>query len=75
VHLQSLGSFAGSCGGVVSSVNWFFLQAEKAGEISQCQLALAGRMGDDLLASRCKLYAAYSLLQRNKLRQAARIVR
>ena len=50
-------------------------QAVVAGAISQCQLALADRMGDDLLASRCKLYAAYSLLQQNKLHRAARIVR
>jgi hypothetical protein len=53
----------------------FVYQAERAGVISRYQLALADRLGDNQLASRCKLYAAYSLLQRNKLCQAARMVR
>ncbi len=50
-------------------------QAEEAGAISHYQLVLAGRMGDDLLAVRSKIYAAYSLLQRSRVRQAAKIVR
>ncbi len=62
---------------VYSSYLLHFLipQAKTAGIISQCQMALAGHMGDDVLASRCKLYAAYSLLQRSKLRLASKIVR
>ena len=43
--------------------------------ISRCQLALARRMGDDLLAARSKIYAAYSLMQRSRIHQAAKIVR
>ena len=36
---------------------------------------MAVGLKDPLLATRCKLYLAYSLLQQGKLKQAARIIR
>ena len=51
------------------------LQAVQAGELSQRQLALATDMGDPLLAAKCRIFAAYSLLQRGRLKAASRIIR
>ena len=51
------------------------LQAAVAGVISGQQLSLAVGMRDPLLATRCKLYLAYSLLQQGRLKQAAQIIR
>lgn len=45
-----------------------------AGKISLQQLKVAMRIGDPLIASRCKLYAAISLLQRGFYKQAKFIV-
>ena len=50
-------------------------QAEQAGVMSQRQLVLASAMGDLNLVCRCRLYAAFSLLQRGQLHKAARIIR
>lgn len=60
-----------------TTVNLLFscLQAEQAGLISGQQLSLAVGLSDPLLATRCKLYLAYSLLQRGKLKQANKIIR
>ena len=50
-------------------------QAEKAGAISLQQLALATGMEDPLLAAQCRMFAAYSLLQRGRLKEASKIIR
>lgn len=50
------------------------MQAIVAGKISIQQLKIAIRIGDPLIASRCKLYAAISLLQRGYYKQAKFIV-
>lgn len=50
-------------------------QAEEAGVISGRQLSLAVGLRDPLLATRCKLYLAYSLLQQGRLREASKIIR
>jgi len=69
-------AWCSTLGGAHSSLGeTFFAHAEKAGEISHRQLALASEMGDLRLASQCKLYVAFSLLQRGRLKQAAKIVR
>jgi hypothetical protein len=46
-----------------------------AGELSLKQLALATDMDDPLLASKCKIFSAYSLLQRGKLKAASKIIK
>ena len=46
-----------------------------AGSISHKQLMLSKLMGDPLLASKSKLFYAFSLLQQHKLLQAKRIIR
>jgi hypothetical protein len=51
------------------------LQAVLAGELSLKQLALATDMDDPLLASKCKIFSAYSLLQRGKLKAASKIIK
>ena len=43
--------------------------------LSLRQLALATDMDDPVLASKCKIFAAYSLLQRGKLKAASKIIR
>ena len=46
-----------------------------AGVISVQQLALATDMRDPLLAAQCRIFAAYSLLQRGRLKPAAKIIK
>lgn len=45
-----------------------------AGKISVQQLKIAMRIGDPLIATRCKLYAAISLMQRGQYKLAKLIV-
>lgn len=59
----------------MTSLSVSLSQAEQAGVISERQLTLASEMGDLTLASQCRLYIASSLLQRGRLRSAAKIIR
>lgn len=54
---------------------FLFLQSEKAGQISQHQLLVAMRLGNPILAAQCKVFAAFSLIQRGRLKMASRIIR
>ena len=53
----------------------FPTQAHQAGVISLKQVALANEMGNPLLAAKCKLFIAWSLMQRGKLEEAAAIIK
>lgn len=50
-------------------------QAEEAGHVSFTQLRIAMKLGDPGIQSRCRLYAAISLLQRGYLKSCRDIVR
>lgn len=53
----------------------YFLQSEKACQISQHQLIVALRLRNPVLAAQCKVFAALSLIQRGQLKLASRILR
>ena len=53
----------------------YFLQSEKACQISQHQLIVALRLRNPVLAAQCKVFAALSLIQRGQLKLASRIIR
>ena len=61
--------------GVINSKFFVFSQSEKAGQISQHQLLVALRLGNPILVAQCKVFAAFSFIQRGQLKLAAKIVR
>lgn len=69
-------SWLSTLGGAFSALGEEFQHcAEMAGKISMKQFKLALRLGDPLLVARCKLYAALSLIQRDKLKVPKNIIK
>ncbi|VDN00462.1 unnamed protein product, partial [Onchocerca ochengi] len=63
-------------GGALSAMGDYYKHfAEKAELVSYSQLQLANSIGDPVLISRCKLYISISLMQTNRYRAAAKIIR
>ncbi|XP_011298867.1 uncharacterized protein F58A4.6 [Fopius arisanus] len=68
-------SWLSTLGGAFSAMGDHFADyALVAGKISMQQFKLALRLEDPFLAARCKLYAALSLIQQNKLKIPKRII-
>eukprot|EP00731_Ephydatia_muelleri_P022568 Em0015g151a len=75
-RLQLQMAWLSTLGGAYSSLGEHFpAHAHQAGIISLKQVALANEMGNPLLAVKCRLFIAWSLLQKGKLDQAATIIR
>ncbi|VDO68383.1 unnamed protein product [Onchocerca flexuosa] len=63
-------------GGALSAMGDYYKHfAEKAELVSYSQLQIANNIGDPVLISRCKLYISISLMQKNRYRAAAKIIR
>lgn len=68
-------SWLSTLGGAFSALgDYFQTSAETAGKISYHQMKLAIRLGNPYLLSRCFLYLSISLIQKNKLKAARRII-
>ncbi|XP_015127100.1 uncharacterized protein F58A4.6 isoform X2 [Diachasma alloeum] len=68
-------SWLSTLGGAFSAMGDHFAHcAQIAGKISIQQFKLALRLGDPLLVARCKLFAALSLIQQNKLKIPRQII-
>ncbi|XP_042234293.1 uncharacterized protein LOC121874260 isoform X2 [Homarus americanus] len=68
-HLNTIMSWLSTLGGACSALGDYSAQfAERAGTISLQQLDIAFRLGDPLIVSRCRLYAAISLIQQHKFK-------
>lgn len=68
-HLDTAMSWLSTLGGACSALGDYDTQfAERAGKISVQQLDIAFRLGDPSIVSRCKLYAAISLIQQCKFK-------
>ncbi|XP_063992205.1 uncharacterized protein F58A4.6 [Diachasmimorpha longicaudata] len=68
-------SWLSTLGGAFSAMGDHFTHcAQIAGKISIQQFKLALRLGDPLLVARCKLFAALSLIQQNKLKIPKQII-
>uniref|UniRef100_A0A0P4W7F9 Uncharacterized protein n=1 Tax=Scylla olivacea TaxID=85551 RepID=A0A0P4W7F9_SCYOL len=75
-QLDIMMSWLSTLGGACSALGDHLVDfAERAGAISVKQLEIALRLGDPNMASRCKLYAAISLIQKCRFKLAARIVK
>ncbi|KAK3594762.1 hypothetical protein CHS0354_030701 [Potamilus streckersoni] len=76
VYMEELMAWLSTLGGAFSSMGDYFDHfAEMAGKISLKQLKVAIEMGNPMVASRCRLFYAQSLMQRGKLRQSKTIIR
>lgn len=76
IKLQSLMAWCNTLGGAHSALGESMIDhANMAGSISRKQLIISQLMDDPLLASKSKLFYAFSLLQQHKLLQAKRIIR
>lgn len=68
-HLGTLMSWLSTLGGACSALGDCNPQfAERAGDISMKQLKIGLRLGDPNIVSRCRLYAAISLIQQCKFK-------
>lgn len=68
-------SWFSTLGGAFSALGDYFTNcAEIAGKISVNQLRLALRLGDPLVAARCRLYFSLSLIQQKRFKLARYIV-
>ncbi|XP_069951608.1 uncharacterized protein F58A4.6 isoform X2 [Cherax quadricarinatus] len=68
-HLDTVMSWLSTLGGACSALGDYSSHfAERAGAISLKQLDIAIRLGDPGIVSRCKLYAAISLIQKLKFK-------
>ncbi|KAG7162212.1 hypothetical protein Hamer_G010887, partial [Homarus americanus] len=75
-HLNTIMSWLSTLGGACSALGDYSAQfAERAGTISLQQLDIAFRLGDPLIVSRCRLYAAISLIQQHKFKLAAMVIK
>jgi hypothetical protein len=75
-RLRMLMAWCSTLGGAHSQLGESLAEhAARAGVLSLRQLALATDMEDPLLAAKCKIFAAYSLLQRGKLKSASKIIK
>ncbi|CAG0890413.1 unnamed protein product [Darwinula stevensoni] len=75
-ELSSLMFWLSTLGGAYSSLGETYSYcAEMAGQISQKQLKIALTQGDPITASKCKLFAALSLIQTGRFLEARRIIR
>ncbi|XP_067015380.1 uncharacterized protein F58A4.6 isoform X2 [Anabrus simplex] len=69
-------SWLSTLGGAFSALGDYMEHcAVIAGRISIHQLRIALRLGDPLIAARCKLWLALSMIQRGYLRRAKRLIR
>lgn len=75
-HLDTMMSWLSTLGGACSALGDHLSGfAERAWAISVQQLEIAQRLGDPNMVSRCRLYAAISLIQQCKFKVAARIIK
>lgn len=72
IMMSWLSTLGGACSALGDHLTDF---AERAGAISVKQLEIAMRLGDPNMASRCRLYAAISLIQKCRFKLAARIIK
>lgn len=76
VQLQDVMAWLSTLGGAYSAMGDHLCSySEKAGQISKHQLLVALRLGNPILAAQCKVFAAFSLIQRGQLKLAAKIIR
>ncbi|XP_071530378.1 uncharacterized protein [Panulirus ornatus] len=75
-HLDTAMSWLSTLGGACSALGDYDAQfAERAGKISVQQLDIAFRLGDPSIVSRCRLYAAISLIQQCKFKLASAVIK
>ncbi|XP_045122342.1 uncharacterized protein LOC123510917 isoform X2 [Portunus trituberculatus] len=75
-QLDIMMSWLSTLGGACSALGDHLVDfAERAGAISAKQLQIALRLGDPNMASRCRLYAAISLIQKCRFKLAASVIR
>lgn len=76
IQLEYMVSSLSTLGGAHSAMGEFYEQHSiKAGVVSVQQYAVALKMNNPILKARCKIYFAQSLMQRGRLKQAAKIIR
>lgn len=76
VQLQDVMAWLSTLGGAYSAMGDHLCSySEKAGQISKHQLHVALRLGNPILAAQCKVFAAFSFIQRGQLKLAAKIIR
>ncbi|XP_052800208.1 uncharacterized protein F58A4.6-like isoform X2 [Mya arenaria] len=74
--LEETMAWLSTLGGGFSALGDYFMSfSELAGRLSQTQLQIATEMGDPVLASKCRLFYALSLMQLGPLRQSKHIIR
>ncbi|XP_017770695.1 PREDICTED: uncharacterized protein F58A4.6 [Nicrophorus vespilloides] len=74
-ELDNALSWLSTLGGAFSALGDYFVdRAKTAGKISLHQLQLALKVGDPLIAARCRLYFSLSLIQQGKYKVAKDIV-
>ncbi|XP_045171967.2 uncharacterized protein LOC123534008 [Mercenaria mercenaria] len=74
--LEETMAWLSTLGGGYSSLGDYFEHfSEEAGKLSLTQLSIAVEMGDPVMASKCRLFYALSLMQRGPLSQSKKLIR
>ncbi|XP_041348101.1 uncharacterized protein LOC121367794 isoform X2 [Gigantopelta aegis] len=74
--LEEVMYWLSTLGGAYSSLgDYFESHAHVAGELSKQQLQIAVELGDPIIAAKCWIFWALSLLQRGHLRECKKVVR
>lgn len=74
--LEETMAWLSTLGGGYSSLGDYFLHfSEEAGKISVSQLKIAMEMGDPIMAAKCRLFYALSLMQRGQLHQTKKFIK
>lgn len=76
VILEDTMAWLSTLGGAYSSLGDYFMTHSKmAGHISVAQLRISLEMGDPVMAAKCRLFFALSLMQRGALKKSKDIIR
>ncbi|KAL4223364.1 hypothetical protein ACF0H5_016834 [Mactra antiquata] len=74
--LEETMAWLSTLGGGYSSLGDYFLSfSQQAGKISVTQLNIAIEMGDPIMASKCRMFFALSLMQAGKLKHCKKMLR